>query len=115
MAGKGNFGIMVASASPAIAEAIAASGIDWICIDAQHGAVTYNVLHNMLAATSSHKAKRIVRVGGPTDRFGIQQALDLGADGVMVPLVNSRSDAEEAVSYCLFPPMGQRSMAYPVR
>ncbi len=39
----------------------------------------------------------------------------LGADGVMVPLVNSRADAEEAVSYCYFPPEGQRSMAYPVK
>lgn len=39
----------------------------------------------------------------------------LGADGVMVPLVNSRVDAEQAVSYCLFPPEGQRSAAYPVR
>lgn len=39
----------------------------------------------------------------------------LGADGVMVPLVNGRADAEQAVSYCLFPPEGQRSAAYPVR
>lgn len=35
----------------------------------------------------------------------------LGADGVMVPLINSKSDAEEAVSYCLYPPQGQRSVA----
>jgi hypothetical protein len=39
----------------------------------------------------------------------------LGAHGVMVPLVNSRADAEMAVSHCLFPPQGQRSVAYPVR
>jgi hypothetical protein len=39
----------------------------------------------------------------------------LGADGVMVPLVNGKADAEQAVSYCLFPPQGQRSAAYPVR
>jgi 2-keto-3-deoxy-L-rhamnonate aldolase RhmA len=129
-------------------------GADWICIDTQHGAVTYDSLNYMLCATSSHKAKRIVRVGGPdgelrrqdaagvgaglfppsmltppvlstpcmvhaarthADRYGMQQALDLGADGVMVPLVNTKRDAEQAVSYCLFPPQGQRSAAYPVR
>lgn len=67
---------MVASGSPAIAEAVAASGVDWLCIDTQHGPVTYDVLGNMLAATSSHKAKVIVRVGGPSDKFGIQQALE---------------------------------------
>ncbi|KAF8068167.1 rhmA [Scenedesmus sp. PABB004] len=94
--GGTDYGIMVASGSPAIAEAVAASGVDWLCIDAQHGAVTYEVLGNMIAACSSHAVRVIVRVGGPNDRFGIQQALDLGAHGIMVPLVNSRADAEEA-------------------
>lgn len=35
----------------------------------------------------------------------------LGADGVMVPIVNSRADAEQAVGYCLYPPQGERSVA----
>jgi 2-keto-3-deoxy-L-rhamnonate aldolase RhmA len=52
------------------------SGLDWVCLDAQHGPVSYDVLGQMLAATATGKAKRIVRVGGPTDRFGIQQALE---------------------------------------
>lgn len=39
----------------------------------------------------------------------------LGADGVMVPLVNSKAEAQQAVSYCYFPPEGLRSAAYPVR
>ncbi|KAI8465997.1 MAG: Pyruvate/Phosphoenolpyruvate kinase-like domain-containing protein [Monoraphidium minutum] len=109
------FGIFCCSASPAIAEALSVSGLDWICVDAQHGAVSYDVLAGMLAATDGGPAKRIVRVGGPDDRFGMQQALDLGADGVMVPLVYSREDAVRAVSYCKYPPEGLRSAAYPVR
>lgn len=44
--------------------------------DTQHGPVDYSTLHNMLAATSAGKAKRIVRVGGPDDRYGMQQALE---------------------------------------
>lgn len=76
MAVRGAFGIMLASASPSICEAVAASGVDWLCIDAQHGAVTYDSLSNMLGCTSRYGAKRIVRVGGPTDRFGMQQALE---------------------------------------
>jgi 2-keto-3-deoxy-L-rhamnonate aldolase RhmA len=70
------YGLMCCSASPAVAEAVAAAGADWICIDAQHGAVDVNTLHHMLCATSSHKAKRIVRVGGPDDRYAMQQALE---------------------------------------
>eukprot|EP00882_Tetradesmus_deserticola_P031594 GHRQ01035734.1.p1 GENE.GHRQ01035734.1~~GHRQ01035734.1.p1 ORF type:complete len:268 (+),score=93.02 GHRQ01035734.1:101-904(+) len=110
-----SYGLFVISASPVCAEAVAAAGADWICLDAQHGAVGYETLNQMLGCTAAYPAKRIVRVGGPDDRYGIQQALDLGAHGVMVPLVNSRADAEQAVSYCRFPPDGQRSVAYPVR
>ncbi|KAF6255716.1 Pyruvate/Phosphoenolpyruvate kinase-like domain-containing protein [Scenedesmus sp. NREL 46B-D3] len=87
--------------------------------------VGYETLNQMLGCTAAYPAKRIVRVGGPDDRYGIQQALDLGADGVMVPLINSRADAEQvgsgthtgtpdaaamklprAVSYCRFPQTG---------
>lgn len=113
--GTAGLGIFVCSGSPAIAEALCAAGLDWICIDAQHGPVSYDVMHSMLAATTPYPTKRIVRVGGPDDQFGMQQALDLGADGVMVPLVNTRADAERAVSYCKFPPEGRRSASYPVR
>uniref|UniRef100_A0A383VZ87 HpcH/HpaI aldolase/citrate lyase domain-containing protein n=1 Tax=Tetradesmus obliquus TaxID=3088 RepID=A0A383VZ87_TETOB len=113
--GAASYGIFVISASPVCAEAVAVSGPDWLCLDAQHGAVGYETLNAMLGCTSAYPAKRIVRVGGPNDRYGIQQALDLGADGVMVPLVNSKEDTQQAVSYCLFPPDGQRSVAYPVR
>lgn len=69
-------GVFVCSGSPAIAEALAHSGLDWICIDAQHGAVDYSRLHDMLAATGGGPARRIVRVGGPDDRYGMQQALE---------------------------------------
>jgi hypothetical protein len=42
-------------------------------------------------------------------------APSLGADGVMVPLVHTREEAARAVSFCKYPPQGQRSVAYPVR
>jgi 4-hydroxy-2-oxoheptanedioate aldolase len=60
-----------------MAEAAAASGFDWLCLDAQHGAVPPDRLKNLLtAAAAGGRAKCIVRVGGPSDRFGIQQALE---------------------------------------
>lgn len=111
-AGSPSYGLFVCSGSPEVTEAMAAAAPDWMCLDAQHAAVPYDRLKAMLcAAGNSSSSKLIVRVGGPGDRFGIQQALDLGGDGVMVPLINSKADAEEAVSYCLYPPQGQRSVA----
>lgn len=74
-AGAPSFGMFVCSASPEIAEAVGAAGVDWMCLDAQHGAVPYDKLKFMLCAAQG-QAKKIVRVGGPTDRFGIQQALE---------------------------------------
>ncbi|KXZ48797.1 hypothetical protein GPECTOR_25g381 [Gonium pectorale] len=94
---------------------LAHSGVDWLCLDMQHGAVGYAELAGLLQATASGRAKTIVRVGGPSDRFGIQQALDQGAGGVMVPLVNSVAEAREAVAYCRFPPEGCRSLVAPSR
>lgn len=75
---QASYGVFVCSGSPAIAEAVSVSKVDWLCIDAQHGAVSYETLSNILCSTaaSSSTCKRIVRVGGPTDRFGMQQALE---------------------------------------
>ncbi|GBF93514.1 2,4-dihydroxyhept-2-ene-1,7-dioic acid aldolase [Raphidocelis subcapitata] len=114
-AGAAALGVFVCSGSTAVAEALAVSGLDFVVIDAQHGAVSYRSLHDLLAATWGRGAKRIVRVGGPDDAYGMQQALDLGADGVMVPLVYTRADAARAVAACKYAPAGRRSVAYPVR
>jgi 2-keto-3-deoxy-L-rhamnonate aldolase RhmA len=70
-----SYGLFVCSGSAEVAEAVGAAAPDWMCLDAQHGAVPYDRLKFMLCAAGS-KSKKIVRVGGPTDRFGIQQALE---------------------------------------
>ncbi len=69
-------GLFVVSGSFTAAEALSYSGLDWMCLDCQHGAVGYTELGHMLAATNASGVKRIVRVGGPQDQFGIQQALE---------------------------------------
>lgn len=73
---KHTFGIFVSSGSPAAAEAISFSGVDWVCIDTQHGAVGYAELAHLIRAVALGRARSIVRVGGPDDRYGIQQALE---------------------------------------
>ena len=57
----------------------------------------------------------MVRVAGYHDRGGIQQALDLGADGVLVPYINSADEARQAVSCCRYPTEGTRSVYFPQR
>jgi 4-hydroxy-2-oxoheptanedioate aldolase len=75
----------------------------------------YENLSTMLAAVSSGGAKSLVRVGGYQDRPGIQQALDMGADGVLVPYINTAEEARQAVSCTRYPTTGTRSVYFPQR
>jgi len=72
-------------------------------------------LSGMLAGIANGGAKSIVRVGGYTDRPGIQQSLDMGADGVLVPYINNADEARAAVSCCRYPTAGTRSVYFPQR
>ena len=64
---------------------------------------------------SSGGAKSLVRVAGCHDRGGIQQSLDVGADGVLVPYINTAEEARQAVSCCRYPTVGTRSVYFPQR
>ena len=75
----------------------------------------YEKLSAMLCAIRNGGAKSMVRVAGYHDRAGIQQALDLGADGVLVPYINSADEARQAVSCARYPTEGTRSVYFPQR
>lgn len=113
--GTPKMGLFVNSASPTVAEQLAHSGYDWLLVDAQHGPMGYETLGTMLCAIQSGGAKAMVRVSGYQDRAGIQQALDLGADGVLVPYINNAEEARQAVSCALYPTAGTRSVYFPQR
>ncbi|MDX1565183.1 MAG: aldolase/citrate lyase family protein [Phycisphaeraceae bacterium] len=113
--GQPKMGLFLNSHSPTIAEQLAHSGYDWLLVDTQHGPMGNEKLSAMLAAISSGGAKSMVRVAGYNDRAGIQQALDLGADGVLVPYINTKEEAEQAVSCCRYPTEGTRSVYFPQR
>jgi len=114
-AGKTKYGLFINSASPLVAEQLSFSGYDWLLVDTQHGPMNPNLLSTMLAGISAGKAKSMVRVAAFDDRAGIQQALDAGADGVLVPYINTAEEAREAVSACLYPTAGTRSVYFPQR
>ena len=113
--GSPKMGLFLNSASTTIAEQLAHSGYDWLLVDAQHGPMGYEKLSAMLCAIGSGGAKSMVRVAGYADRAGIQQALDLGADGILVPYINTADEARQAVSCCLYPTAGTRSVYFPQR
>ncbi len=114
-AGQPKLGLFLNAHSPTVAEQLAHSGYDWLLVDTQHGPMGYEKLSAMLSGIANGGAKSMVRVGGYSDRPGIQQALDLGADGVLIPYINSAEEARHAVSCTKYPTAGTRSVYFPQR
>src|SRR5450755_2453141 len=113
--GRPKLGLFLNSHSPTVAEQLAHSGYDWLLVDTQHGPMGFETLSAMLAGVSQGGAKSMVRVAGYHDRGGIQQSLDMGADGVLVPYINTADEARQAVSCCRYPMAGTRSVYFPQR
>ena len=112
-AGEPTLGAWCTIPSTWTAEVAARSGHDWVCVDTQHGLIGYDVMLPMLQAISAGGVPSLVRV--PWNEPGaIMKALDAGAGGVIVPMVNSAAEAQAAVAAMRYPPEGMRSMG-PVR
>ena len=90
------------------AEVMARQGFDALCVDMQHGLTDFSDLWPMLQAISQTDTVSIVRVPW-NDPATIMKALDLGAYGILVPLINTAEDAAKAVAACRYPPVGMRS------
>ncbi len=85
-------------------------GFDWLTVDCEHTAQTPELMAAMVATIAdSGCCAPIVRVPTNTVEW-FKWALDAGAWGVVVPMVNTREEAEQAVSWCKYPPVGTRSI-----
>ncbi|MFQ6053878.1 MAG: HpcH/HpaI aldolase/citrate lyase family protein, partial [Candidatus Bathyarchaeia archaeon] len=93
-----------------VARTVAGSGIDWVLFDTEHGPPSFETVDGLVRAVCGVGAVPLVRVVW-NDINAIKQALDTGALGVVVPWVNSKEEAEAAVSYCLYAPEGLRGCA----
>src|SRR5678815_1569245 len=98
---------------PFTAEVMARQGFDALNVDMQHGLTDMANLWPMLQAISQTETVPVVRVAW-NDPAAIMKALDLGAYGIIVPLVNNAKEAAQAVAACRYPPVGMRSNG-PVR
>jgi 4-hydroxy-2-oxoheptanedioate aldolase len=95
------------------AEIMARQGFDALVVDMQHGLTDMNDVWPMLQAISQTDTVPVVRVPW-NDPATIMKALDFGAYGILVPLINTAEDAAKAVAACRYPPVGMRSSG-PVR
>jgi 4-hydroxy-2-oxoheptanedioate aldolase len=106
--GRPAFGGWCMIPSAFAAEIVSASGCDWLCIDQQHGLIDDGAMRLMVQAAAIRRTPTVVRV--PWNEPGaIMRALDAGADGIVVPMVNSKEEAERAAFATRYPPGGYRS------
>jgi len=94
---------------PAIAEILATLGFDWLVIDIEHTTIDYTMAQILIASIQAKGVKALVRVS-KNEEVIIKRVLDAGADGIIVPMVNSREDAEQAVNFAKYPPIGKRGV-----
>lgn len=108
--GKKTAGSWLLMASPISAEIIARAGFDWVIIDMEHGPGDFMTLIAQCQALNGSGTIPIVRVPW-NDFVTIKRVLDAGAYGILIPYVNTRKEAETAVSACRYPPEGIRGIA----
>lgn len=112
-AGSRTLGAWIGFADVFAAEAVARLAVDWVCFDLQHGALSYSHLLQLIPAIGATSATPFVRVAA-NEAAAIGRALDAGAHGVIVPMVDTADDAVRAAAACRYPPIGIRSCG-PVR
>ena len=89
---------------------LARSGFHWLTVDLEHTGISWETAAWLFGAIADAGCVPLVRV--PANRHDhIKRALDCGAFGVVVPMVNSRQEALDAVAACRYPPVGNRSIS----
>ncbi len=109
-----HLGTWLSIGSPVIAELVGQCGFDWLLLDLEHGCGGEAALFQNLQALRGSPSAAIVRVGAPHPDL-LQRVLDWGADGVMVPHIETAEAARAAVRATRFPPRGTRGYSRSVR
>ena len=103
------FGLWVTLESPSVTEIAVGLGLDWVVIDAAHGHLDWKEILEHLRATVRSDTVALVRI---TELNGglIKRALDIGADGVVIPWIETADQLRQAVSYSQYPVDGLRGI-----
>lgn len=105
-------GCWLQTPSPWVCEILAAVGFDAVFIDGEHGVLTHQTIDPLVALAKAVELQVFYRVAAP-DRPHIQQALDSGADGLVLPQIKNLKHASEAAAFAKYPPVGTRGMGFP--
>jgi len=106
--GETLIGTLITIPSPTVAEIMVQSGFDWLFIDMEHSAISLQDAEGMIRAVNN-QAHCIIRCPS-NDEAWIKRCLDTGADGIILPRINTLKEAQYAVYHAKYPPVGNRSV-----
>src|SRR5215813_9735359 len=109
-AGKTCHGLWIGTTDPSVSEAAVALGLDWVCIDMEHGHLDFGGVIGHIRAVRGSETAAVVRVPG-IEMSVIKRALDIGAHGVIVPYAQCAEDVKKAFHYGKYPPKGIRGIS----
>lgn len=92
-----------------VVEVLTKYNFDWIAIDIEHNLINLDLLRHLIIAGQAKNTAMFVRVA-KNEEVSIKYALDAGADGIIVPMINSLKDAEDLISNSYYPPKGKRGV-----
>ena len=93
----------------AIAEIMAKAGFDWLAVDMEHSVITLHEAQQLIQVIELSGVAPLVRVG-ENSAYLIKRVMDAGAHGVIVPMINTKEDARNAVNAVKYPPLGTRGV-----
>lgn len=103
------FGLWVTLESPSITEMAVALGLDWVVIDAEHGHLDWKDIVEHLRATVRSETVALVRIAELNSGL-IKRALDIGADGIVIPWIETAEQLKQAIAYSRYPLEGLRGI-----
>ncbi len=110
-AGKPSIGTWMQLANADVAEVLASAGYDWVAVDLEHGAFSRAQQADLYRAIELGGAVPMARVA-ESSMTHIRAALDAGARGIILPMIESASALQEAISHIFYPPAGRRGVGF---
>ena len=107
--GQTTYGLWVTLESPTVTEIAVALGLDWVCVDTEHSHLDYREVMEHVRAVRGSETTVLVRVP-EIQQSTVKRVLDIGAHGIVLPLVRTREDVERGVSFARYPPVGVRGV-----
>jgi 4-hydroxy-2-oxoheptanedioate aldolase len=111
--GEALFGCWVDSGSPTVVEILGHAGFDFVVIDLEHGQGDIRDATEMIRAAQVTNMSAVIRVPS-NDPIFLKRILEVGADSLMIPQIETAAEAQAAVRACRYPPQGTRGYAAPV-